>query len=72
MTTNTAICINCQEPIMGDVAEFDGLPGRCFCMDCIHDLGQPIAHMLARTAPESVWMTDPELGTFVTGQEISR
>lgn len=67
-TAPVAHCLNCQEPITGDVAEFEGLPGRCFCMDCLDELGQGTAYMLARTAPDSVWMTDVDQGTFVTGQ----
>jgi hypothetical protein len=63
-----ATCLNCGEPITGDVAEFEGLPGRCFCMPCIDELGQVVAYSLAKTAPDSAWMTDPARGTFITGQ----
>lgn len=67
MTVPVATCLNCTEPITGPVAEFTDLPGRCFCMPCLRELGAVIAHTLAKTAPDDCWMTDPETGTFVTG-----
>ena len=42
MSAPVAYCLNCSEPITGDVAEFEGLPGRCFCMGCIDELGTVI------------------------------
>ena len=67
MTAPIAHCLNCQEPITGDAHEFADFPGRCFCVDCVHELGASRCYLLARTAPDSAWMTDPEAGTFVTG-----
>lgn len=48
-------CLECGEPITGDVAEFEGYPFRTFCMDCMAELGSARALLLARTAPESAW-----------------
>ena len=66
-TAPVATCLNCAEPITGDAHEFVTLPGRCFCGDCISELGTVRAHLLARTAPDCAWMTDPDAGTFITG-----
>jgi hypothetical protein len=63
-----AHCLNCAEDIVGDAYEFEGYAGRCFCEDCINSLGAPLAFILAKCAPDSAWMTDVDLGTFVTGQ----